>query len=397
MNEQPIKLIVTVVNDISSTSMPLNEFVLYRAKHYPDEKHFLVVFLPVDEETQAIYHDKLSNYNVEIIECHGKLRQFFICTYSMVRAARKQGKLALCHLHFPKSALIWIMQWLILANKFKLPTLYTVHSVYDRYSVLNKVGAFLSTLLCDQVNCNSYSSYLALPQIVRDIRKNNLNIIFNGIDIAVIDAIAVSNESNLFLSANEIAVNQQFHLISVNRCVKPKNISFLLEVLSNLPPFITLTLVGDGVLLSNLKQQAKEFKIDDRVFFTGRLSREAVYRKVLQADLYVSSSIWEGLGNAVLEAMALRKPVVLSNIEPYKEIAEKGKGSVKVLDLSITVWTTLIKKLSRESKSTLEQLGEANRKIIEDNFSLTKMHEKYSHIYENLWNKRASVASKTSF
>ncbi|MEQ8541434.1 MAG: glycosyltransferase [Coleofasciculus sp. D1-CHI-01] len=395
MNEQPIKLIVTVVNDITSTSMPLNEFVLYRAKHYPDEKHFLVVFLPVDEETKAIYHDKLASYSVETIECNGNLSKFFTSMYFLVKALYKHRKQALCHLHFSKTALMLIIEGLIFLNSFKIPKLYTVHNVYDRYSALNKLGTFVSTLLCERVSCNSYSSYLALPSIVRDIRQCELNVIYNGIDITAIDATAASCKANLSLSANDVA--QQFRLISVSRCVKAKNISFLFKVLRDLQPFITLTIVGDGILLPNLKQQAKDLKIDDRVFFRGRLSREAVYREVLQADLYVSSSIWEGLGNAVLEAMALRKPVVLSNIDPYKEIAEKGKGSVKVLDLSITVWTTLIKKLSRESKSTLEQLGEANRKIIEDNFSLTKMHEKYSHIYENLWNKRASVASRRSF
>ncbi|MEQ9623692.1 glycosyltransferase family 4 protein [Coleofasciculus chthonoplastes] len=385
MNEQPIKLIITVVNDISSTSMPLNEFVLYRAKHYPDEKHFLVVFLPVDEETQAIYKTKLAIYNVEVIECQGSLIQFLISIYFLVKAAHQRGQRVLCHLHHSKTALMLIIEWLILANRFKLPKLYTVHNVYDKYSLSNQCGTFFSTLLCDRVSCNSYSSYFALPQIVRDIRKSELNVIYNGIDIMAIDAIVASRETNLSLSSKE--VGHQFRLISVNRCVKAKNISFLLKVLQDLPPFTTLTLVGDGVLLPNLKQQAKELKIDDRVFFTGRLSREAVYRKVLQADIYVSSSIWEGLGNAVLEAMALRKPVVLSNIEPYKEIAKKGQGSVKVIDFSIREWTLIIKKLSRESQGTLEELGEANRKIVEDNFTLTKMHEKYSQIYSFSWNQ----------
>ncbi|MEQ8999705.1 MAG: glycosyltransferase [Coleofasciculus sp. B1-GNL1-01] len=374
-----------MVNDISPTSMALNEFVLYRAKHYSDEKHFIVVFLPVDEKTKAIYQTKIASYNVEIIECYGNLRRFFTSIYSFIKAAHQQGKQILCHLHNPKTALMLIIEWLILANRFKLPKLYTVHSVYTRYSALNKFGTFLSILLCDKVSCNSYSSYLALPQIARNIRKNELNVIFNGIDITGIDAIAANGEANRSLFAND--VGQRFRLISVNRCVKAKNISFLLKVLRDLPPFITLTLVGDGILLPNLKQQAKKLKIDDRVFFTGRLSREAVYREVLQADVYISSSIWEGLGNAVLEAMALRKPVVLSNIKPYKEIAKKGKGSIKVIDFNIKEWTILIKKLSQESKDTLQELGEANRKIVEDNFSLKKMHEEYSQIYKFLWNQ----------
>ena len=243
----------------------------------------------------------------------------------------------------------------------------------------------LNILLSHIVGFNSYSSYKATPYRIRQIIKSKSSVIYNGIDINAIDSVA--KESFSITNSD----NRQFKLVSVNRAVKQKNLSFLLEVLTQLPHHFTLTLVGDGPLLMSLQSEAEKLNLSNRVFFTGLLKREDVYKEVFNSDIYISSSIWEGLGNAVLEAMALKLPVILSKISPYQEIAKHSKNGVKVLNLNISEWATAIRELSLEPKGTLEKLGQQNRAVVEQNFSLMRMHKSYSKLYKKLCNSNQSI------
>lgn len=69
-----------------------------------------------------------------------------------------------------------------------------------------------------------------------------------------------------------------------------------------------LVIVGEGDQRANLEHLAKECGVSDRVLFTGAMVNP--YRVLAGAALLVLSSRWEGLGNVLLEAMALGVPVV---------------------------------------------------------------------------------------
>ncbi len=387
MSKKQSRVVINIVNDIDPTSMPLNEFVLYRAKIYPEEKHFVIVFFPIAKEIKYLYESRLAAYNISLVECNKKLRIFYQNIFRLIEDTIERKQPLLCHLHHPKIACIFqfLSLLLLLRSRFDIPKLYTVHNVYNRYSSLNKIGTVLNILLSHIVGFNSYSSYKATPYRIRQIIKSKSSVIYNGIDINAIDSVA--KESFSITNSD----NRQFKLVSVNRAVKQKNLSFLLEVLTQLPHHFTLTLVGDGPLLMSLQSEAEKLNLSNRVFFTGLLKREDVYKEVFNSDIYISSSIWEGLGNAVLEAMALKLPVILSKISPYQEIAKHSKNGVKVLDLNISEWATAIRELSLEPKGTLEKLGQQNRAVVEQNFSLMRMHKSYSKLYKKLCNSNQSI------
>jgi glycosyltransferase involved in cell wall biosynthesis len=81
-------------------------------------------------------------------------------------------------------------------------------------------------------------------------------------------------------------------------------------------------IVGSGELAGALRAQAGELGIAGRVVFTG--ARQDVERLLPAFDLFVSSSLWEGLPTAILEAMAARVPVVATRVSGTVELVEDG-------------------------------------------------------------------------
>ena len=101
------------------------------------------------------------------------------------------------------------------------------------------------------------------------------------------------------------------HLISAGRLNYQKGFDLLLKALKKSLqkiPDLHLTIVGDGPEEKPLKKLAVDLEIVDSVDFVGH--QDNPFPFMAYADLYVSSSRWEGLPNAVLEALACGTPVL---------------------------------------------------------------------------------------
>ncbi|WP_286974258.1 glycosyltransferase [Acetomicrobium sp. UBA5826] len=84
-----------------------------------------------------------------------------------------------------------------------------------------------------------------------------------------------------------------------------------------------LLVAGQGPLLENLQRQSMDLGIYDRVVFLGL--RRDIPSLLDAADGFVLSSAWEGLPNAVMEAMAAAKPVLAMNVGGVPELVKEGE------------------------------------------------------------------------
>ena len=128
---------------------------------------------------------------------------------------------------------------------------------------------------------------------------------------------------NIIASEQSIAMPRKkddFVFIYVGELIKRKNLSFLLEAFKALPNNIKLVVVGDGPERTKLESRAPS-----NVIFVGR--QENVASFLMNSDGYVSASLSEGLPTAVLEALALGVPVLLSNIPAHAEILSLAEQS----------------------------------------------------------------------
>jgi len=88
-------------------------------------------------------------------------------------------------------------------------------------------------------------------------------------------------------------------------------------------PDTKFLVIGDGHLKNEMKQLSHELKISNNVLFLGWRKDVQDLLKIL--DVFVLTSLWEGLSVSILEAMASGKPVVTTNIKGNKELVIDGE------------------------------------------------------------------------
>lgn len=113
-------------------------------------------------------------------------------------------------------------------------------------------------------------------------------------------------------------------LVTVGRLEPEKGYRFLLEAIADLSRrgrHVCCDFVGSGRLLEELSQMARRLEIADRVRFHGQIEPGPSVQAILrQADLFILPSLTEGLGRALLEAMALGLPAIGSDTGGIPEL-----------------------------------------------------------------------------
>jgi N-acetylgalactosamine-N,N'-diacetylbacillosaminyl-diphospho-undecaprenol 4-alpha-N-acetylgalactosaminyltransferase len=110
-------------------------------------------------------------------------------------------------------------------------------------------------------------------------------------------------------SSKQKSCNQPFTFINIARLEKQKNHVLLLKAFAELKnKNCKLIILGQGKLLNSLKKLSKDLKIESRVQFTGFQSNIKFYLE--NADCFVFSSDFEGLGNVLIEALNAGLPII---------------------------------------------------------------------------------------
>ncbi len=357
MNNIP-KCIVTITDGISPTSMPFNEFILFRLKHFPTEKQVLIQLFEKGIDNNVVFPSEVEYYSLGMNL--SKINK-------VIKDIEERYDVIAYHVHEGKSVILFSVAsfW-----KYRSKTIYTLHSTYRNYPFHNKLFSFCASLLARDIVCVSKTSYKYYPTILKRLRGKHVMYIQNGVDTERINAVKgfkSTSEDNLFT------------MVYVARLVALKRHHMLFEVLKDLPN-VRLLLIGQGPLKETLVKMADEYKIKAQVSFLGLLPREKVYETLKESDLYVSTSSYEGLPIGVLEAMGCGIPCIVSDIEQHAEIAETCK-SLKLCPDNIEQWIKMINELVYLSTAERRSLGHLNKADVENNFSLVSMHRKYEHLY----------------
>jgi glycosyltransferase involved in cell wall biosynthesis len=131
-----------------------------------------------------------------------------------------------------------------------------------------------------------------------------------------------------FLEAEPTAVPDSPVLVCVARLAEEKAHLLLLEAAAELAAGGTrmrLVLVGDGPLRPVLERRIAELGLEAAVHVTGLVSPAEVQRQVGAARAFVLASLTEGLPVSIMEALALGRPVVATNVGAVAELVRPGE------------------------------------------------------------------------
>jgi glycosyltransferase involved in cell wall biosynthesis len=121
-----------------------------------------------------------------------------------------------------------------------------------------------------------------------------------------------------------------------------KNLEFLIRLVPDLPPDVTLVIVGDGPEREQLEREAVAAGVPERVYFAGSVSQATVQQYLHAADVFTLHTRYEGLSHVMLEAMHAGTPIVASDVGGNAEVIESGRNGLLVpLDDRTTTLATL--------------------------------------------------------
>ncbi|MEO0132934.1 MAG: glycosyltransferase family 4 protein [candidate division WOR-3 bacterium] len=173
---------------------------------------------------------------------------------------------------------------------------------------------------------------------------------------------------------------------TVSRLLHQKGVHVLLDAFAKCldqHPQASLVIVGDGLYRNQLEEQARTLGIAENTHFLGYLQQPRLSAVVSEFDIFAFPTFGEGFGLVLLEAMAVSKPVVASNVMAIPEIVIDGKTGLLVPPDNADALAQALVKLI-ENPTLCQQFGMAGRQRLEQEFTVDRMVEKTSAVYDEV-------------
>jgi glycosyltransferase involved in cell wall biosynthesis len=282
------------------------------------------------------------------------------------------------HAHSPHVGLLFLLSTLFTSGKFVHPRVITVHDSYPNFKLRNRLMFLPIFASYQKVICCSKASYDSFPAIFKRLADVRLSFVQNGVDITRVDHI-VANVRQRHPRLGD------FIITAISRLVNIKNPFSVLSAFQQSAELTSrLVYIGEGPLRKSLITHSQENGLQDQIEFTGLIPRDNVFEYLLNTDIFISASLGEGLPIAVLEAMTCGCPVLLSDIPPHREIAEGVDFIPLIKPDDVAGFAREIKKFKEMPASERKAIGQKCRDLVEERFSLSRMHANYTDIYDQL-------------
>jgi len=297
--------------------------------------------------------------------------------FRTLRAALAKRDYDIIHVHTPHAGVLLLLTLLMsgLYKKLVPSTVHTVQNSYENFKLRNKLLFIPSFAFFRYMVFCGNASYESFPSFYKWLAGDRIRVVQNAVDLDRINRLTRNKQA---------AQNGKFTITTVG-LIEIKN------PLTVLDAFVQsgnhdgkLLFLGEGILRPSLTQKIASSGMQKQVELTGMIPRDKVFEYFALSDVFVSASRGEGLPVAVLEAMACRRPVILSDIPPHREIAKDVDFIPLIKPDDVTGFARAIKMYREMSSAERVTLGEKCRKLVEDQFSLPVMHGGYAKIYAQI-------------
>ncbi|MEB7806287.1 MULTISPECIES: glycosyltransferase family 4 protein [Mammaliicoccus] len=353
-------------------------------------KPYIQYFLNQGHEVFAIAKDdgnkdQIENMGVTCLEIDIERSPFKIKNfkaYNQLKNILREHNFDLITTHTP---FISFIIRIINANKSKL--IYTAHGFH-----FYKNGNFLKNLLYKSMEM--YAAKYTDELIVMNqedytnaktfFKEENLHLINGiGVDLDLYNPRNIKDSSDI---RNELDFDNNDILISyIGEMSKRKNQMYLLENWENIQlkcPQAKLLLIGNGELEKEYRKYVKSKNLGS-VYFLGY--RTDIKEIIYQSDIVTLLSVQEGLPRCILEAIALHKPIVVSDIRGNTDLVQNGFNGFTV---NLASNNELVDKFISliQNKKLQNRMG-SNNKSLKEKYSEKTVLEQMDKIYNKVLNE----------
>ena len=227
--------------------------------------------------------------------------------------------------------------------------------------------------------------YVAVSEAVRNvmldigIAADAVQTVHSGIDLSRIDA--VRETASVFPTGTRV-IGTVGHLDGY------KGHRYLLQAMYHVrqaEPSVRLVIVGEGRLRADLEAEATALGLGDTVCFTG--FRHDVLALIRGFEIFVFPSTLEALGTSVLDAMALRKPVVATRTGGIPEAVQDGVTGLLVPPGDAHALAEALRTMLQQPERG-RSFGEAGRHRVEQFFTVERTGAATLKVYHDVLDKR---------
>ena len=236
------------------------------------------------------------------------------------------------------------------------------HRWYSFLKMQKRVAPQLKKIVTPSIN--------SLKDIASDfnVNKENINVINNGLDI------------DIFIPYKEIKRNPTKLITTASADVALKGLDYTLKSLASLVndfPEISLLVIGKMKKGGHTFRLIDELGIKNKVFFKTSLTKEEIAKEYASSSIAIVSSLYEGFGYPVIEAMSCEIPLIATNVSSIPELVD---------DYAKLIPSKNTNELSNAIRSILydyphyKKIAIRGRQHIVDNFNWLKITEEYENI-----------------
>lgn len=258
--------------------------------------------------------------------------------------------------------------------------IYHVHSTYFDYKKRHLLTERFLSFFTQKIICCSK----AVEAFVRGHERINPSktvVIYNGVNEdefrQPIDIAEIKRKLNISPGGHIIGI-----VASLNRNKGHKYLfKAAVKILKEFSD-VKFLIVGDGILKKELEKSVQEMGIAESIIFTGTRCNIPEILSVI--DIFVLPTCKrEGLGIAIIEAMAAGKPVVASDIGGIPELVKNGVSGILAEPGNSDALSAAIMTLLND-KARVKNMGRKGAEIIKQSFSSVRMIKKIEKLYQEL-------------
>jgi len=354
--------------------------------------------LIVGNEFREDILNNIKEKNFKIIQVKGLKAPFnplydLIILFELIKLL-KRGHYDIVHTHTTKTGILGR----IAARVNKVPII--IHGLHgSAFGAFNSRISNWALIFFERLTGKFTNAYISVSDILsKKYIKEGLGIkakyftIYSGMDLDKFYNVRKRIVREVKLS--ELGIDSKSFVIgNVGRLEAVKGHKYLIDAFKKINEErqlipLKLLIIGDGAEKNNLENYVKELNLEGKVIFTGY--REDVEELMAVMDIFVLSSLREGLPRVLVQAAAVGIPLIAFNVDGVPEIVKNNYNGFLVRPKDVDQLTDSIIRYV-DNKELINLYGQRGREFVKGKWSIEDMVNKIDKVYQSLIREKIKI------